>query len=65
MRSLNNRIELLCEDILAVVGDGLRQWFYGDELALGQLRNVIHGILDDAFAEERSRVINDIRPRDE
>jgi hypothetical protein len=48
--------------ILAVCTDALRAWAHGEPIAAAEVHSQIDDILDDAFAAERGRVINDIRP---
>jgi hypothetical protein len=48
-----------------VYADALCAWAHGEPIAAAEVRSQIDDILDDAFAAERSRVINDTRPQDE
>jgi hypothetical protein len=48
--------------IWAVYADALSAWAHGEPIAVAEVHSQVDDILDDAFATQRSRVINDIRP---
>ena len=50
--------------IAAVYVDAFRALARGEPIDAAEVNRHVHDILDDAFAAERSRVINDIHPRD-
>ena len=49
------------QDILLVIADTIRSWFYGDDMVIAAVRDKIDAILEDAFAAHSNRIINDIR----
>jgi hypothetical protein len=65
MPSPCSRAARVRQAILAVVSDYLSARLHGDDCTAAEAHDTIEGILEDAFAEERSRVVNDIRPQDE
>jgi hypothetical protein len=62
MRPLYTLAAQTRQAIWAVYADALCAWAHGKPINAAEVHSHVEDILDDAFAANRSDVINDIRP---